>query len=236
MAEEFEGLDLTDARFWGVDLSSARFRDVNMTGVTVSHARFVDVDIDGLVDRVVINGVEVTQFVNERDRWHPLRAMLRPEDPDGLRQSWDALGQAWAPIVERSRQLSNAQVHESVSSEWSLVETFRHLVFAVDKWFTVPVLGGIFHPAGLPNTGSLDFGWPGIDREAAPTLEEVLAVRVDRAAQMRSYLDGVVPADLTRKVDVLENGPNPVMECLYTVFEEEFEHNRYAVRDLEYFS
>ena len=39
----------------------------------------------------------------------------------------------------------------------------------------------------------------------------------------------------TREVDVLENGPNPVRECLYTVFEEEFEHNRYAVRDLAHF-
>jgi hypothetical protein len=31
---------------------------------------------------------------------------------------------------------------------------------------------------------------------------------------------------------VLENGTNPVQECIYTVFEEEFWHNRYAQRDL----
>ena len=40
-------------------------------------------------------------------------------------------------------------------------------------------------------------------------------------------------SDLTRPVDVLENGTNPIQECLYTVFEEEFWHDRYARRDLE---
>jgi len=30
----------------------------------------------------------------------------------------------------------------------------------------------------------------------------------------------------------LENGTNPLLECIYTVFEEEFWHNRYARRDL----
>ncbi|HWL42458.1 MAG TPA: pentapeptide repeat-containing protein [Ilumatobacter sp.] len=37
MPEEFEG-DLTDAEFWGADLSRAPFRDVNLTGARVSHA------------------------------------------------------------------------------------------------------------------------------------------------------------------------------------------------------
>jgi hypothetical protein len=31
---------------------------------------------------------------------------------------------------------------------------------------------------------------------------------------------------------VLENGTNPLQECIYTVFEEKFWHNRYAQRDL----
>ena len=61
-------------------------------------------------------------------------------------------------------------MHESVGGEWSFVDTLRHLVFAMDKWFTTPILGDEeFHPIGLPNTGSADFGWPGLDRSAAPT-------------------------------------------------------------------
>ena len=233
MAEEFEGRDLSDAVFWGVNLTGARFRDVNLTNVTISHAWLVNVDIDGLVDHVTINGVDVTAFVNEHDHWYPLRAMLRPTDPAGTREAWHALEQTWATTTERAQRLTDAQRHESVGGEWSFVQTLRHLVFAMDKWFTVPILGDdAFHPIGLPNAGSADFGWPGLDRAAHPTFDEVLAVRAERAKRLRDYLDGVTPADLTREVDVLENGTTPVNECLYTVFEEEFEHNRYAVRDL----
>ena len=36
----------------------------------------------------------------------------------------------------------------SGDEEWSFVETLRHLVFAMDKWFTVPVVGEPFHPIG----------------------------------------------------------------------------------------
>jgi hypothetical protein len=32
---------------------------------------------------------------------------------------------------------------------------------------------------------------------------------------------------------VLENGINPLQDGIWTVFEEEFWHNRYALRDLE---
>lgn len=235
MAEEFEGQDLSGAVFWGVDLTGSRFRDVNMTDVTISHARVVGVDIDGFVEHVTINGVDVTRYVNERDPWYPLRAMLRPADPEGMRAAWRELEQTWATTIDRARRLTEAELHESVGGEWSFVQTLRHLVFAMDKWFTAPVLGEDFHRIGLPNTGSADFGWPGIDRSADPALAEVLAVRNERTARLRDYLSDVAPADLVREVDVLENGSTPVNECLYTVFEEEFEHNRYAVRDLAHF-
>src|SRR3954454_15521347 len=91
MPEEFEDRDLRDAVFWGVDLKGARFRDVDMTNVKISHAFFVDVDIDALADHVTINGVDVTQYVNERDPWYPLRVMVRAPDPEGMRAAWAAL-------------------------------------------------------------------------------------------------------------------------------------------------
>src|SRR6478609_2487135 len=72
VAEEFEG-DLAGAVFWGADLRGARFRDVNLTDVEISHAWLVNVDIDALIEKVVINGVDVTDYVSERDQWHPLR-------------------------------------------------------------------------------------------------------------------------------------------------------------------
>jgi hypothetical protein len=60
--------------FWGAEMT-ARFRDVNLTDVTISHGLLVD--IDAWIDNVVINGV-VTDYVNERE-WYPLRTMLRPD-------------------------------------------------------------------------------------------------------------------------------------------------------------
>jgi len=231
MPEEFEG-DLAGAVFWGADLRGARFRDVNLTDVEISHAWLVNVDIDALVEKVVINGVDVTDYVNERDPWYPLRAMLRPTDPEGMRAAWAALEDEWADTIARALALPEAKLHESVNDEWSFVQTLRHLVFAMDKWFTAPILGEGFHPIGLPNSGSVDFPWPDLVYDLRPSVAEALAVRADRATRFRDYLTTVGTADLTRPVDVLENGTNPVQECLYTVFEEEFWHDRYAQRDL----
>jgi hypothetical protein len=231
MPEEFEG-DLAGAVFWGADLSGARFRDVNLTNAKISHAWLVNVDIDALVDSVVINGVDVTDYVNERDPWYPLRAMLRPSDPEGMRAAWAALEDVWAETVSRALALPEGRLHESVNDEWSFVQTLRHLIFAMDKWFTAPILGGSIHPMGLTNTGSVDFPWPDLDDTLTPSVSEALAVRADRAARFRDYLATVTTTDFTRPIDVLENGTNPLQECIYTVFEEEFWHNRYAQRDL----
>jgi hypothetical protein len=231
MAEEFEG-DLTDAVFWGADMSRARFRDVNLTGARISHAFLVDVEIDAFVDRLVVNGVDVTDHVNERDRWYPVRAMIRASDPEGLRAAWEALQEAWAPTIARAQARGEERAQESVEEEFSFVQTVRHLVFAMDKWFTAPILGEGFDPMGLPNTGSLEFPWPGLDYSVAPTLAEALAVRADRAARFRAYLADLDAADLPREVEVLENGTVTVLDCLQTVMEEEFWHDRYALRDL----
>ena len=231
MPEEFDG-DLTGAVFWGADLTGARFRDVNLTDVKVSHAWLVGVDIDALVDAVVINGVDVTAYVNERDPWYPLRAMLRPSNPEDMRATWAALEEEWAKTIARAQALPEAALNESVNGEWSFVQTLRHLVFAMDKWFTAPIVGGTFDPIGLPNSGSVGFPWPGLDYDLTPSVSEALAVRADRSTRLRDYLASLAAADFTRPIDVLENGTNPLQECIYTVFEEEFWHNRYALRDL----
>jgi hypothetical protein len=231
MPEEFEG-DLTESVFWGADLSRARFRDVNLTDVSISHALVVNLDIDSYIDNVTINGVDVTSYVNEHDPWYPLRALVRPRDPEGARAGWAALELTWATTIERARRLSDAQLHEKVNGEFSFIETLRHLVMAMDKWFTVPIGGGTFAPIGVPNTGSLDFPWPGLNYTLDPSLSDVLAVRADRGARFGAFLADLVADDLTREVDVLENGRVTVNDCVLTVLEEEFWHHRYAVRDL----
>jgi hypothetical protein len=63
-------------------------------------------------------------------------------------------------------------------------------------------------------------------------MDEALEVLGDRVARVRDFLATIAPADFDREIDVLENGPHPLVECLYTVFEEPFWHLRYARRDL----
>ena len=164
MPEEFEG-DLAGAVFWGADLSGARFRDVNLTNAKISHAWLVNVDIDALVDTVVINGVDVTDYVNERDPWYPLRAMLRPSDPEGMRATWAALEEEWAKTLTRALALPERRLHESVNGEWSFVQTLRHLVFAMDKWFTAPILERALPPDGAAEQrlGRLPLARPELD-------------------------------------------------------------------------
>jgi hypothetical protein len=229
--QEFEG-DLNEAVFWGAELKDATFRDVDLTGARITHALVVDVEIDAFVDRLVVNGVDVTTYVNERDEWYPLRAMLRPTTTEEMRAALAATEEAWSATIEQARSRPEASLHESVDGEFSFVETVRHMVFAIDKWFTAPVLGAPFDPMGLPNRGSLDFPWPGLDHASRPTVDEALGVRADRMARLADFLDSPGAEDLDRPVEVLENGPNPLHDCIGVVFEEAFWHNRYARRDL----
>jgi len=231
MPEEFEG-DLAGAVFWGADLTGAKFRDVNLTDVKVSHAWLNNVDVDAMIDKVVINGVDVTQYVNERDQWYPLRAMLQPKTSAEAVKAWEAMEGAWATTTGHAHALGEEAMQRSVHDEFSFVETVRHLILAMDKWFTAPVLGETFHPLGLPNKGSLDFGFPNLDYSLKPSAAEALAVRADRAKRFRDFVASVSNSDLERRVDVLENGNHSVLQCVHVVFEEEFWHHRYAVRDL----
>ena len=45
-------------------------------------------------------------------------------------------------------------------------------------------------------------------------------MRDEQAAQLHAYVDRVSADDFTREVEVLENGTVPLIECLYTVFEQ----------------
>jgi len=233
MAEEFEFQDLSEAVFWGVDLQRATFRDVDLMGARISHARLVDVAIDAEIDGLVVNGVDVTAYVNERDAWFALRSQLHPTEPDGMRTGWQTLCAAWEDAIDRARALTEAQRRSSINGEWSFVQTVRHLVFATDKWFIVPILGGAFHAMGVPNSGSVDFGWPGIDSAVDPTFADAVAAWRETAARLRAHLDDIDPGALTGEVMVLENGPSAVHDCIGVVFEEHFQHLRYALRDLE---
>jgi uncharacterized protein YjbI with pentapeptide repeats len=231
---EFEGADLRGAQFRDVDLTDARVEGANLTNVKMSDVWLVNVDIDGMLLGVKINGVDVTAYVSaELARINPERALMEPTDPEGMRAAWSAVLSRWDETIERAQQLREETLHASVDGEFSFVQTLRHLVFAMDKWFTVPIVGGEFDPIGLPNTGSLSFPWPGIDLDSDPSFADTLAVRRDRTERFAKYLVNLEPADLSRTYEVLENGKAPVQACLHVIFEEEMAHRGYATRDLD---
>jgi hypothetical protein len=231
MPEEFEG-DLNEAVFWGAELKGATFRDVDLTGARITHAFVVDVEIDAYVDRLVVNGVDVTDYVNEHDPWSTQRRSLRARTTGELQAAVAEAEEAWASTIALARGLPDDKLHESVDGEFSFVETLRHMVFAIDKWFTAPVLNQPFDAMGLPNRGSLDFPWPGLEYDVRPSTDHALAVLADRMARVDAFVGSPDVEDADRIVDVLENGPHSVRDCIGVVVEEGFWHNRYARRDL----
>lgn len=231
---EFEDANLSNSLFREVNLSGAQFDGANLTGVTMQEVWLVNVEIDGLIANLRINGVDVTPYVTaELQRTDPERALVQPTDVESLRASWTEVRKRWDAALTRAAELPEATLHESVNGEFSFVQTLRHLVFAIDKWFVVPILGGAFCPFGLPNTGSLDFPFPGLDHDASPSFADVLAARRDREELFSEYLATLDPAVLTEGRSVLENGNAPVLACLHAVLGEEIAHLGYATRDLD---
>lgn len=232
MGTEFEDQDLADAVFWGVDLSRATFRDVDFTGVRTHHVFLTDVELDGFIDGLVVNGVDVTDFVNARDPWQPLRGMLLPSNAAEVSTAWAAMSEAWSETIAYAMASAPDRLDESVNGEWSFIETLRHLVFVTDKWILGPLADLSWQAIGLPNTGSRGFPWPGIDLTADPTLDEVLDIRASQETEIARLVDDLGDGDLDRTVSVLENGSVTALDCWHTLLEEEFEHRRYALRDL----
>ena len=63
----------------------------------------------------------------------------------------------------------------------------------------------------------------------------MLEVRAGRVAMVRDFLATVTSDELaaTRKNPWAPEYPETVLSCLHTILEEEWEHHRYAVRDLD---
>jgi hypothetical protein len=232
------------AAFTVADLTGARFVDCDMTGVKVVDSWLVGVDVSGYVEDFRVNGVDITEFVAaELDRRQPERVQLREiGSADGFRAMWDTVERLWADAVTRAERLPEAALSERVDNEWSFVETLRHLVFITDSWASRTILDEPmpYHPLGLPQTAyaPADAAALGIDIDATPTYADVQVARADRMARMRTILDGVADSDLGR---MCSRSPAPgypeedraVFECLAVVMQEECEHLRYALRDLE---
>jgi hypothetical protein len=182
-----------------------------------------------------VNSIDVAPFVDtELNRRFPGRAERRAEDPDGLRAAWAALERTWAATLDRAAAMPAGTVDVSVGGEWSFAQTLRHLVHATDVWLGrgVMELEQPFHPLGLMDEGG------GFDMSVSttdtPTYAEVLVVRASHVAMVRDFLAAVTPEDLdaARKNPHNPEHPETVRSCLHVILEEEWEHHRFAVRDL----
>ena len=138
-------------RYVDEDLEGAEFRECNLNNTRLIGVIMQGAVIDGLVTNLVVNGVEVMEYVEaELDRRHPVRRLIRSDDLADVRRGWRQLRTDWAATVARMRQSLGIE-HESVNDEWSAVQTLRHLVFVYDSWFRRCCLGrtDLFTPMGL---------------------------------------------------------------------------------------
>ncbi|MGA8246048.1 MAG: DinB family protein [Nocardioides sp.] len=232
-------------RFVDEDLTGAEFRECVMTGARLIGVVLQDAEIDGLVSNLVVNGVEVTGYVEaELDRRHPVRVLLRSDDVAELRAGWRRLRADWAATVERLRRTPGLE-HRSVNDEWTAVQTLRHLVFVHDSWFRRCCLGSTerFTPMGLGIESVPDREEQGLDPSADPSLDEVVAVRDAQGAELEAWLDDVTPERLAAPAPVPDDDRWPpyargrsVRQCLGTVLNETFEHHGFCVRDLDLIS
>jgi hypothetical protein len=229
---EFVDADLRGARFVGADLSGVVMRGVDMQGT--------DIDAPWLSNGenfLRVNGVDVIPFVEaELNRRFPGRADRRAGDPDGLRAAWDALERTWAATLERVAAMPAGTVDVSVGGEWSFAQALRHLVLATDAWLGRSILGieQPFHPIG--QGGAEDDGLDmSIFATVTPSYAEVLEVRAGRAAMVRDFLATVTSDVLAapRKNPWAPEYQETTLSCLHVILEEEWEHHRYAVRDLD---
>lgn len=243
MVTRFEATDeFAAAEFVDIDMSRAVFREVDLSGARMHGVLLSGADIDGDIAGLTLNGVEVAPLVDaELNRLHPERAKLRATSPEGLREAWSEVESFWGATMRRARALPRAEQHRSVGGEWSFVQTLRHLVFVTDAWLGRAVLGRPepFHPIGLPASFMTDAGSYGIDSAADPTFDHVAEVRAGRMAQVAAFLAQVTQAELDRVRDPV-HGPGwpppaarTAIECLHVLLSEEWEHHRFAIRDLE---
>ena len=236
--------DLRGAEFVGVDLRGARFLESDLSGVVMRGIDLAGAEIDApwLLDGksvLSVNGVDVAPFVeDELNRRFPGRAERRAPDPDGLREAWAKVENTWAATLERVAAMPAGTVEKSVDGEWSFAQTLRHLVQATDLWLgrSVLELEQPLHPIGLTYTGAEADGFDtSVLTTDTPSYSEVLEVRAGRVAMVRDFLATVSPEVLAapRRNPHSPDRQETIRSCLHVILGEEWEHHRYAVRDLD---
>jgi hypothetical protein len=175
----------------------------------------------------------------ERARLMAQRDQLRATDPQGLAEAWAMIEDLWSGTIARAGELPEPVLFERVNGEWSFVQTHRHLVLATDCWLRRMVKGIArpYHPWGLGGSWLTSPRRWGLDPDADPPLGQVLALRRERMDEVRDVIKGATAEELERNCVPPASPGHPrkdhtVLQCLHVVLKEEWQHHRYAVRDL----
>ncbi|WP_245811802.1 DinB family protein [Actinophytocola xinjiangensis] len=229
-------------RYIDEDLGGAEFRECDLTGARLIGVVMRDAVIDGLVTNLVVNGVEVSGYVEaELDRRHPVRVLIRSEEPTDLLAASRQLRADWIATVGRMRRTPGVE-RRSVNDEWSAAQTMRHLVFVHDSWFRRCCLGSteLFTPMGIGPTVEPYREAHGLDLSLDPDFDEIVSVRAAQAAELEAWLADVTVERLAAPAPVPDDDVWPpyargrsVRQCLGTVLNETFEHHGFCVRDLD---
>jgi DinB family protein len=236
-----KGPSLPGSRTEDADFSHARLHAPNFEGARITDGWFVGADISADIEGLRLNGVEVAPLIEaELERMFPERAKLRAADPAGIADTWSMLEQTWAATFVRAEALPEALLHERVDDEWSFVETQRHLVMATDCWLRRMVKGidRPYHPWGMAGSWLEDPASWGLEPEAKPPFSEIVGVRRERMGEVRDTIAALTAEELAREcVPPATLGhptrPHSVLHCIHVILNEEYEHHRYAVRDLD---
>jgi len=244
MADFDSADDLQGARFTDANLRGARFTRSDLSGVVMRGVDVQGTDIDApwlseAGSSLLINGVDVTAFVDaELDRRFPGREQRAASDPDGLCRTWSALQASWQATMDRVADMPEGTVDISVDGEWSFAQTLRHLVMATDTWLGSAILNREqpYHPLGQPHAEYETDGYDmAVFTTASPSYAQVREVRASRVTMVTEFLATVTAHDLAqpRRNPWAPQRPETVLSCLHTILHEEWEHHRFAVRDLD---
>ena len=176
----------------------------------------------------------------ERERLKAEREQLKATSPRGFTDAWTMIEDQWRETVARAKQLPEPLLHERVERAWSFVQTQRHLVLVTDCWLR-RMVKGIAHPYHAWGLGGSWLTSPrhwGLDPDADPSLDQVLEVRRGRMDEVRDVVNTATPTKLERTCIPPDSPGHPrqehtVLECLQVILKEEWQHRRYAIRDLD---